>query len=87
MDTLFLVAYIAVLRALFFLASKKAPAVVKGKLLVLSFLVAIFLVPLPLVLIKKEVLDNSVLNILLAGLSIFYFAFVISRMIGKMRRY
>jgi len=40
----------------------------------------------PVLLIKEDVLQSSVPNIVIAGLAIFYFAFVIGRMSKKLYR-
>lgn len=87
METLVLLIYIVLIRALLFLAERKLPEVVKWQFLV-AFIVGVALsVPLPLILIKKEILDNSIQNVLLSGLSFFYFAFVVSRIFEKMKRF
>lgn len=85
MDAVFLLGYILALRFIFFLALEK-PETVKGVGLVVFFIFAAFAVPLPLMLIKKEVLNSSVPNIFLAGASIFFFALVITRTFSKVRR-
>lgn len=85
MDTVFLLIYILVLRVIFYLVLQK-PTVVKSSLLIFCFIFAAFAVPLPLMLIKKEVISNSVPNVLIAGSALVYFAFVITRMLGKAKR-
>ncbi|WP_157471738.1 hypothetical protein [Gilvimarinus agarilyticus] len=86
MDTVFLLVYILGLRGIFYLALQK-PAVVKGGFLIFFFIFAAFAVPVPLMLIKKEVISNSVHNILIAGSALVYFAIVITRALGKLKRY
>ncbi len=87
MDTLFVLAYILMLRFFLFLISKKLPETVKAHFLVIFLLIGAFVVPLPIFLIKKEIIANSAPNVLLAGIALFYFGFVISKMLGKVKRF
>jgi len=85
-DTLYILIYILSLRALLFFVSKKMKGVINTYFLVVFLIASAFLVPLPIFLIKKEIVMNTVPNILLAGVSLFYFGFVISRMFGGVKR-
>jgi len=85
-DTLYILIYFLSLRALLFFLSKKIEGVINTYFLVVFLIASAFLVPLPIFLIKKEIVMNTVPNILLAGASIFYFGFVISRMFEGLRR-
>jgi|TARA_R100000656_G_scaffold122834_1_gene98756 hypothetical protein len=86
METILLLMYVVLLRLLFFIALNKF-RVVRSYSLVAFILFAAFAVPLPLVMIKKEIISNSVFNISIAGLSLFYFAFVVSAGLSRLKRY
>lgn len=80
------VTYILLLRFFLFLFSRRFSSEVSTYVLVFFLLLMAFAVPLPLILIKKEIITDSAPNVILSGASIFYFGFVISRMLNQWKR-
>lgn len=79
MDTVILVFSIVLFRLFLFVVGKKTLQNSRNLLLFIVFLTVVAC-SLPLVLLKKEVLESSAINVLIAGVSFFYFPFVVGRM-------
>lgn len=86
MDISIPLTYILLLRSILFLIARMFPSEVSMYVLVIFLPSMAFAVPLPLILIKKEIIASSVPNILLSGAAIFYFGFVITRMLNRWKR-
>ena len=79
MDTLILVTIVVIAR--YFLYLMREPVDQDSKFAwIVVILVTMVLCASPLILIKKEIIENSVINLLVAGFSFFYFPFVVGRM-------
>ena len=78
MDTILLALYLVGLTGLKILVSRKAPIVISTGALVIVILMANIAMLLPYVAMQEEVLEKSVLNILLFGFGIFYLAWLFS---------
>lgn len=86
MDTMVLLAHIAFLR-LIILSFDRFFSYGSGTFVLVAFLLLMaFLVPLPLVLIKKEVLENSVINVVISVISVVYLGLVIARALDDWKR-
>jgi len=82
MDTVALIVIVVIFR--YFISLMKGFVRQGSQLAWIIVIVAtVLLCASPLILIKKEILENSVANILLAGFSLFYFPFVVGKMPEK----
>jgi hypothetical protein len=79
MDTLILIFSVVLFR--FFLYAVKSYTQGNGKNVLLAIMIlTIFICALPLILIKKGVLEDGDINVLIAGITLFYFPFIVGRM-------
>ena len=78
MDTTILITAIILFRYFLFLIGDHIHQVGKYAWLLIILSTIVFCA-LPLALIKKEIIESSVINILIAGFSFFYFPFVAAR--------
>lgn len=86
MDTLFILMYIFLVRFFLFLIDKKFSKNIVRIYSLIGFLISCaFAVPLPMALINKGIITETAINVILAGVSIFYFAFVISKVLGNIK--
>ena len=77
MDTLVLFAVLILCRFLFNYLSRINKNNYKVRLLLILFAIAVGVIPI--ILIKEEILINSVSNILISGVSVIYFSILLSR--------
>ncbi len=82
MDTMFLIAAVVLFRYFLFLMKNHMHQGAKYAWFFIIFGTIIFCA-LPLVLIKKEIIENNMMNILIVGFSFFYFPFVAARIPEK----
>lgn len=82
MDTVMLV-FTVVLFRLFLFSVRNMIRENSGNLFLFVLFLTILVCALPMALIEKEVLDNSVINVLIGGFSFFYFPFVVGKMSSK----
>ena len=81
-DTVLLITAIVLFRYFLFLMKRPIHRGSKPAWIIIIF-ATMLLCASPLILIKKEIIESSVLNILISGFALFYFPFVASKMPEK----
>ena len=86
MDTAFIIFYYLVFRLLLWCVGNRVSNPVPTYMLVVFVLFLAIGVPVPMVLIQKEIFSNTILNVCLSEFSFFYFALVSNKTLRKMNR-
>jgi len=85
MDSVILIVILALCRYLVWRVSTSNIALQRYNLIVLVFAM-IIVAALPIFLIQRDIVDRTWVNVVIAGVALFYFPFLIGRLMSQARR-